>query len=70
MLNHSDTNHKQLISMRRYYLLPLLFVCIASLAGDNVLPYWAIGGFVRPEGKNGSAEKTWGKEFPIRVGIP
>ena len=56
MLNLSDMNHKYLISMRRYYLLPLLFVCIASLAGDNVLPYWAIGGFVRPEGKNPMVE--------------
>ena len=38
--------------MKRYILLPLLFVSLALMAGDNVLPYWAIGGFTRPEGKN------------------
>ena len=38
--------------MKRYILLPLLFVSLSLMAGDNVLPYWAIGGFTRPEGKN------------------
>ena len=37
--------------MKRYILLPLLFVSLSLMAGDNVLPYWAIGGFTRPEGK-------------------
>lgn len=38
--------------MKRFLFLPILFACLAAVAGDNVLPYWAIGGFVRPEGKN------------------
>ena len=37
--------------MKRYIIIPLLFVSLALMAGDNVLPYWAIGGFTRPEGK-------------------
>ena len=45
--------------MRRIFLFPILFVCLAAMADDkqsptgaNVLPQWAIGGFTRPEGKN------------------
>lgn len=38
--------------MKRLCFLPLLLLALASFAGDNVLPYWAIGGFTRPEGKN------------------
>ena len=38
--------------MTRLLVLPLLLVCLSLSAGDNVLPYWAIGGFTRPEGKN------------------
>ena len=38
--------------MRQILSLPLLLLALASFAGDNVLPYWAIGGFTRPEGKN------------------
>ncbi|MBO7471314.1 MAG: hypothetical protein J6T78_05550 [Bacteroidaceae bacterium] len=38
--------------MKRFSLLPLLLLPLIALAGDNVLPYWAIGGFTRPEGKN------------------
>ena len=38
--------------MKRFSLLPLLLFSLIALAGDNVLPYWAIGGFTRPEGKN------------------
>lgn len=35
--------------MKRLCFLPLLLACITSFAGDNPLPYWAIGGFTRPE---------------------
>ena len=38
--------------MKRFLFLPLLLLTLIAMAGDNVLPYWAIGGFVRPEGKN------------------
>jgi len=45
--------------MKRFLLLTLLLGALNALAGDkqsstnvNVLPYWAIGGFTRPEGKN------------------
>ena len=38
--------------MKRLFFLTLLLSAITSFAGDNVLPYWAIGGFIRPEGKN------------------
>ncbi|MBR4130316.1 MAG: hypothetical protein IKU02_05240 [Bacteroidaceae bacterium] len=38
--------------MKRFSFLPLLLLSLIALAGDNVLPYWAIGGFTRPEGKN------------------
>ena len=38
--------------MKRFLFLPLLLFSLIALAGDNVLPYWAIGGFTRPEGKN------------------
>ena len=45
--------------MKRFLLIPILFVCLAATADDvqspagaNVLPQWAIGGFTRPEGKN------------------
>ena len=38
--------------MKRFLLLPLLLLTLTAMAGDNVLPHWAIGGFVRPEGKN------------------
>ena len=38
--------------MKRLFFLTLLLSAITSFAGDNVLPYWAIGGFTRPEGKN------------------
>ena len=35
--------------MKRLCFLPLLLACITCFAGDNPLPYWAIGGFTRPE---------------------
>lgn len=38
--------------MKRLFLLPLLLLALTASSGDNVLPYWAIGGFFRPEGKN------------------
>lgn len=38
--------------MKRFLLLTLLLGSLAASAGDNILPYWAIGGFTRPEGKN------------------
>ena len=38
--------------MKRLFLLSLLLLALTAFAGDNVLPYWAIGGFTRPEGKN------------------
>ena len=38
--------------MKRVLLLPLLLLVLTAFAGDNILPYWAIGGFTRPEGKN------------------
>ena len=38
--------------MKKIFFLPLLLFALTSFAGDNVLPYWAIGGFTRPEGKN------------------
>ncbi|MBP5392530.1 MAG: discoidin domain-containing protein [Bacteroidaceae bacterium] len=38
--------------MKRLLSFPLLLLAVIAFAGNNVLPYWAIGGFVRPEGKN------------------
>ena len=38
--------------MKRHFFLTLLLFALTTFAGDNVLPYWAIGGFTRPEGKN------------------
>jgi predicted GH43/DUF377 family glycosyl hydrolase len=38
--------------MKKICFLSLLLLALTSFAGDNVLPYWAIGGFFRPEGKN------------------
>ena len=38
--------------MKKICFLPLLLLALSAFAGDNVLPYWAIGGFTRPEGKN------------------
>ena len=38
--------------MKRLLFLTLLLTALTAAAGDNVLPYWAIGGFTRPEGKN------------------
>ena len=38
--------------MKRLCFLLLLLFSITAFAGDNVLPYWAIGGFTRPEGRN------------------
>lgn len=37
---------------RVHSLCLLLLVALSAVAGDNVLPSWAIGGFTRPEGKN------------------
>ena len=36
--------------MRHVFTLLLLSCGLWGMAGDNVLPHWAIGGFVRPEG--------------------
>ena len=38
--------------MKKICFLSLLLLALTAFAGDNVLPYWAIGGFFRPEGKN------------------
>ena len=38
--------------MKKICFLPLLLFALTALAGDNVLPHWAIGGFVRPDGRN------------------
>lgn len=38
--------------MKRLLSIILLLLALTAFAGDNVLPYWAIGGFKRPEGKN------------------
>ena len=38
--------------MKRLLSIVLLLLALTAFAGDNVLPYWAIGGFTRPEGKN------------------
>lgn len=38
--------------MKRLFLLPLLLLALTASAGDSILPYWAIGGFFRPEGTN------------------
>lgn len=38
--------------MKRLLFLPILLAGLSAVAGDNVLPHWAIGGFSRPEGKN------------------
>ncbi|MBO7119588.1 MAG: hypothetical protein J6W03_04650 [Bacteroidaceae bacterium] len=38
--------------MKRLLSLILLLLALTASAGDNVLPYWAIGGFTRPEGMN------------------
>lgn len=36
--------------MKRLFFLPTFFFSLLVMAGDNVLPHWAIGGFTRPEG--------------------
>lgn len=36
----------------RTALLPLLFASLTAMAGDNILPHWALGGFTRSEGRN------------------
>ncbi|MBR5051700.1 MAG: hypothetical protein IKW91_00570, partial [Bacteroidaceae bacterium] len=45
-------NHEVRITNRFCCFLALLLHVLTATAGDNVLPYWAIGGFTRPEGKN------------------
>lgn len=50
-------------TMKRFLLFPILFVCLAAMAGDNVLPHWAIGGFTRPEGKNPMVSPIEGSLF-------
>lgn len=44
---------------RRFVLFCLLLLsCICATAGDNVLPRWALGGFIRPEGVNPMVRPT------------
>ena len=43
------TYFSYLYIMKRLSFLPLLLAALSAMAGDNVLPYWAIGGFARPE---------------------
>ena len=41
-----------MMKMKMLMTAALMMTAAATYAGDNVLPSWALGGFVRPQGVN------------------
>ena len=44
--------NQQMMKMKMLMTAALMMTAAAAYAGDNVLPSWALGGFVRPQGVN------------------